>query len=243
MGGPRYMMQNYQDAMALCRAYGNPNLFITSNPKWPEIAEMLTFITRQKPYDRPEVGTQVFKMKLTYLLDDLTKNEIFDKTCVVVYVIEFQKCGLPHAHILLWLKEKWKCKTPSQVDDIISAEIPSPTTDPEGYKVVTEFMLHGPYGKGAACIVEGKCSKKFPKPFYLETMLDEDGYPVYHQRDSKVQAVKGKFTYDNKSKAIKYLFKYLNKGPNRATFVIQQNVHKAAHGEPEKVVAVYEIKN
>ncbi|GKA70681.1 helicase [Tanacetum coccineum] len=34
-GGPRYMMQNYQDAMALCRAYGNPDLFITftSNPK------------------------------------------------------------------------------------------------------------------------------------------------------------------------------------------------------------------
>ncbi|GJR34618.1 putative ribonuclease H-like domain-containing protein [Tanacetum coccineum] len=32
--GPRYMMQNYQDAMALCRAYGNPDLFITftSNP-------------------------------------------------------------------------------------------------------------------------------------------------------------------------------------------------------------------
>ncbi|GJV34719.1 retrovirus-related pol polyprotein from transposon TNT 1-94 [Tanacetum coccineum] len=39
---PRYMMQNYQDAMALCRAYDNPDLFITftSNPKWPEIAKM-----------------------------------------------------------------------------------------------------------------------------------------------------------------------------------------------------------
>ncbi|GJV90557.1 ATP-dependent DNA helicase PIF1 [Tanacetum coccineum] len=161
MGGPRYMMQNYQDAMALCRAYKNPDLFITftSNPKWPKITEMLAFITGQKPYDRPEV------------------------------------------------------------DDIISAEIPSLTTDPEGYKIVTEFMLHDRCGKGAAYTVEGKCSKKFLKPFYSETMLDEYGYPVYHQRDSKVQAVKGKFTYDNK------------------------NIQKAAHGELEKVVAVDEIKN
>nr|GEV22206.1 ATP-dependent DNA helicase PIF1-like [Tanacetum cinerariifolium] len=31
-----------------------------------------------------------------------------------------------------------------------------------------------------------------------ETMIDEDGYPVYRQWDSKVQVVKDKFTYDNK---------------------------------------------
>ncbi|KAK9053094.1 hypothetical protein SSX86_029724 [Deinandra increscens subsp. villosa] len=37
-GSPRYMVQNYQDAMALCRTYGNPDLFITftANPNWPE---------------------------------------------------------------------------------------------------------------------------------------------------------------------------------------------------------------
>ena len=29
IGGPRYMIQNYQDAMAVCRWAGNPNLFIT----------------------------------------------------------------------------------------------------------------------------------------------------------------------------------------------------------------------
>ena len=82
-GGPRYMMQNYQDAMALCRTYGNPDLFITftSNPKWPEIEEMLAFIPGQKAHDRPEIGTRVFKMKLTQLLDDLTKNHVFGPHC------------------------------------------------------------------------------------------------------------------------------------------------------------------
>ncbi|GKA22240.1 DNA helicase [Tanacetum coccineum] len=206
--------------------------------------EMLTFIPGQKPYERPEVGTRVFKLKLTLLLDDLTKNQIFRKACAVVYVIEFQKRGLSHA-----------------------PELPSPTIDPEGYKAVTEFMLHGPCGKGSACTVEGKCSKKYPKPFYPETNLVEDGYLVYRRRDSKVQAVKGKFTYDNKyvvpynqypllkyqahinvewcnrSKAIKYLFKYYNKGPDRATFVIQENVEQPIHGEPQKVAVVDEIKH
>ncbi|GJY59321.1 retrovirus-related pol polyprotein from transposon TNT 1-94 [Tanacetum coccineum] len=84
-GGPRYTMQNYQYAMALCRSYGNPNLFITftSNPKWPEINEMLAYVPGQRAHDQPEVGTRVFKLKLTELLDDLTKNLVFGKSHAV----------------------------------------------------------------------------------------------------------------------------------------------------------------
>ncbi|GKB14094.1 DNA helicase PIF1, ATP-dependent [Tanacetum coccineum] len=191
-GSPGYMMNNYQDAMALCRAHDNPDLFITftSNPKWPKISEMLAYFPGQKPHDRPEIGTRVFKIKLTELLHDLTQKHVFGESRAVVYVIEFQKCGLPHAHILLWLKEKSKCKTPGEVDDIISAEMPSPTTDPDGYKVVTDYMLHGPCGKdarNAACTSDGKCSKHFPKPFLAETFLDEDGYPHYRRRDNKFE--------------------------------------------------------
>nr|GEV39183.1 hypothetical protein CTI12_AA123990 [Tanacetum cinerariifolium] len=59
IGSPRYMMQNYQDAMVLCRAYGNPDLFITftSNLKWIEIFEMLAHVPGQKLHDRPEIGS------------------------------------------------------------------------------------------------------------------------------------------------------------------------------------------
>ncbi|GKA76485.1 putative PIF1 DNA helicase/replication protein A1-like protein [Tanacetum coccineum] len=78
-GSPRYMMNNYQDAMALCRAYDNPDLFITftSKPKWPEISEMLAYFPGQKPHDRLEIGTRVFKIKLTELLHDLTQKHRF----------------------------------------------------------------------------------------------------------------------------------------------------------------------
>ncbi|GKA04558.1 uncharacterized protein Tco_0683678 [Tanacetum coccineum] len=272
IGGPRYMMQNYQDALALCRAYRNPYLFITftSNPKCPEINEMLAHVPGQHAHDRPEVGTSVFKLKLTELLEDLTKNNIFGESRAVVYVIEFQKCSLPHAHILLWLKDHCKCRTPGEIDDIILVELPSPTDDPTRYKAVTDYMLHDPCGKDARyapCNVEGKCYKHFPKPIYEETIIDKDGYPIYRQRDNKVTFKKGTFTFDNRyvephnrylllkyqahinvewcnrSKAIKYLFKYLNKGLDRATMVIQENVPDGQTVTTEKVAVVNEIKN
>ncbi|GKE24752.1 hypothetical protein Tco_1436264, partial [Tanacetum coccineum] len=161
-----------------------------------------------------------------------------------VYVIEFQKRGLPHAYILLWLEEEWKCKTPNQVDDIISAELPSLTIDPEGYKVVIEFMLHGPCGKGVACTMEGKCSKKSQNLFIQKPTWMKMGTQFTAKGIQRFRQVKAHINVEwcNISKAIKYLSKYLNKGPDRATFVIQENVQKPAHGEPEKVVAVDEIK-
>jgi len=42
-GGPRHMQQLFQDAMAIVRTFGKPDLFITftCNPKWPEITDGL----------------------------------------------------------------------------------------------------------------------------------------------------------------------------------------------------------
>ena len=45
--------------------------------------------------------------------------------------IEFQRRGLPHAHILIFFKDKDKYPEPSQIDKIISAEIPNKDEDPE----------------------------------------------------------------------------------------------------------------
>ncbi|GJV20163.1 ATP-dependent DNA helicase PIF1-like protein [Tanacetum coccineum] len=144
-------------------------------------------------------------------------------------------------------------KAATDIDDIIPAELPSPTVDPTGYKAASDYMLHGPFGKdnrAAACNIEGKCSKHFPKPYYAETVINQGGCPIYRRTDDKVCVKKGNFTFDNKHvvpynrylllkyhahinvewcnrlKAIKYLFKYLNKGPDRATIVIQENVQQ-----------------
>lgn len=80
-GGPRYMVQNYQDAMALCRTFGNPDLFITftANPKWPEVDAFVSLIIGQKSHDRAEAVSRVFRLKLAALIEDIMQKDIFGK--------------------------------------------------------------------------------------------------------------------------------------------------------------------
>nr|GEY38738.1 hypothetical protein CTI12_AA123990 [Tanacetum cinerariifolium] len=75
VGSPRYMIHNYEDAMALCRTYGNPNMFVTftSNPKWPKIAEMLAYIPGQKSHDRPERPLSM-KMDTLFIVVEIIKS-------------------------------------------------------------------------------------------------------------------------------------------------------------------------
>ncbi len=64
LGGPRHMHQLYQDAMAIVRKLGKPDLFITitCNPKWREIQEQL--LPGQAALDRPDLVDRVFKLKV-----------------------------------------------------------------------------------------------------------------------------------------------------------------------------------
>jgi hypothetical protein len=47
-----------------------------------------------------------------------------------VYVIEFNKRGLPHCHLLLILEEGSKLRQAADIDTIICAEIPDPIAEP-----------------------------------------------------------------------------------------------------------------
>ena len=68
-------MEHYHDAMAICKFYGHLDLFITftCNPLWPEIQHMLDYISGQRPNNRPDIISRVFKVKLTHLIDDIKK--------------------------------------------------------------------------------------------------------------------------------------------------------------------------
>ncbi|CAA0834185.1 Unknown protein, partial [Striga hermonthica] len=79
-GGARNMIQNYQDAMAICRWAGYPDLFITftCNPKWPEIVRHLE-PKNLRPEDRPDIVCRVFRAKLKEMIRDFRQNQIFGK--------------------------------------------------------------------------------------------------------------------------------------------------------------------
>lgn len=119
----------------------------------------------------------------------------------MIYTIEFQKRGLPHAHILIFLQRTSRILEVADIDRIITAEIPNEETDPALYKVVSNFMVHGPCGAqrlSSPCMVGGKCSKYFPKKFVNTTTIDPDGYPVYKRRDNGFVIKKGESFLDNR---------------------------------------------
>ena len=190
VGGPRHMQQSYQDAMGLVRQFGKPDLFVTKtcNPDWEEIKRELK--PGQSANDRPDLIARVFKQKVDALKEDILKNGIFGKAVAHVYVIEFQKRGLPHAHFLIFLALEDTPFTPEDIDSIVCAELPDKTTHPMLHQLVTKHMLHGPCGEACPtcpCMKQvgeqRTCSKQFPKAFQEHTTIPADGFPSYRRRE------------------------------------------------------------
>jgi hypothetical protein len=248
-GGERTMGQLYQDAMARVRKFGKPDLFVTftCNPKWKEITDAL--LSRQTAKDRPDLVTRVFNLKLDALLKDI-KDGVLGNVIAKIWVIEFQKRGLPHAHILLILDEVSKLRTAEDYDSMVSVEILDPICHPKAYETVTSCMVHGPCGPdffNAQCMEQGKCKKRYPRSFSEETRCDVDGYPEYRRHQTRIFVdPKTQRVVDNQwivpynlhlatkyhahinveicssISAVKYLYKYVYKGPDRATAVVER---------------------
>ncbi|XP_050063259.1 uncharacterized protein LOC126552591 [Aphis gossypii] len=142
------------------------------------------------------------------------------------------------------LKVMMDVLTKNEVDDIISAEIPDPVTDPRLHDIVTTQMVHGPCGALnplSPCMADGK----------------NDGYPVYRRRSKedngrtiKVKVQNQEIEIGNEfivpycpllsrifethanveschsAKSIKYLCKYVTKGSDMAVFgIASENVN------------------
>lgn len=162
-----------------------------------------------------------------------------------MYTIEFQKRGLPHAHMMFILENNDKLDTPKKINRYVYAEIPDPLREPKLHEIVLRTMIHGPCGAVKptnSCMDQNKCTKNFPKQFQNETIIEVNGYPLYRRRPG-VEAKVGQFTVDNRFvvpynkfltmrykcninvescqsvKAIKYIFKYIYKGYDCATVV------------------------
>ncbi|KAL3622578.1 hypothetical protein CASFOL_033989 [Castilleja foliolosa] len=238
-GGPRYMYKQYQDALAICRVYGNPQYFITftCNVKWPKITRYLDKLGGMQAQDCPDIIARVFRIKVQQFQKFMRSNKTFGDVAPELYTIEFQKRWLPHCHTLLWVTSPFKVREAGDVDRYIRAEIPDPTFDPELHKIVTDLMMHGPCGlarPSSSCMRDNRCSKSFPKSFEAATRFDKDGYVHYRRCDTSERATKNGIALDSR---------YISKGADRVRFCITRSdepgvVHEDATNPP-----VNEIKN
>lgn len=133
-------------------------------------------------------------------------------------------------------------------------------------------MMHGPCGLDrpqSPCMENGVCMEKYPRAYAQSTSCDINGYVIYKRReDVRKFVMKGLTPLDNRfviphnvellkkyqshinvewcctSKAIIYLFKYITKGVDKATIIIEkkgENTKKGTDSTQEKV-EVDEIK-
>jgi hypothetical protein len=124
----------------------------------------------------------VFKIKLKELINDIHKKHILGRTITRIYVIEFQKRGLPHAHIVIFFAKDYKPHMVEDVDCMINAKLPNPETNKLAHETVASYMMQGPCGVtflNVPCMEDGKCKKnKNPCKFQLETVTDVNEYPI-----------------------------------------------------------------
>ena len=112
--------------------------------------------------------------------------------------------------------------------------------------------MHGPCRlakTNAPCMKNSICSKKFPKQIRNETIIEENGIINYKRRNTNYYVEKENIKLDNRfvvpynielclkfcahinteicsqSMLIKYLFKYLAKGPDRVRAILDDNIY------------------
>ena len=174
MGSPRVQRRLIADGLAVVRRLGKPTHFVTvtCNPNWPEI--------RNHPELYRQNARRIFRAKLTHLVDAL-RTGLLGRKVYLMYVVEFQKRGLPHAHLALRVTPQ-----PQTSDEIVSAEVPpvSSEADDQRYrKLVLRHMAH--HHMQACRDDEGRCQKKFPKPIVDRTHTDNRGYVHYRRRSAE----------------------------------------------------------
>ena len=245
--------------MSIVQRFGKPDLFLTmtANLSWPEIVANLR--PGETASNRPDLTTRVFNQKLQAMLHDVVHKHVLGRVVAYTYSIEFQKRGLPHAHLLVILDKEHKTRTPADVNALVSGELPDPanTGTVELYGAVVRQMRHGPCGRAnpkCPCMNQETktCTRNYPREFRAETLFNVGGYPQYRRRDTGVNSGPP-HSQDNTSivpynrylllkydchlnvedctfiKAVKYLYKYIHKGPDRARLQIADVTDEVNH--------------
>ena len=237
-GSFRYQQRFFHDTLYIASRLGNPHLFITmtANTHWPEVRNALR--GGESASDRLDIVARAFvgrRQRLLQLLE--TPDFLFPGhtgVLYLVYVTEWQLCGLPHLHMAVCLKSSFPMDNlQSQLrvmDHVISARYPSERG--LAYDMVETFMTHNNPCK--VCLrddkhtKEKKCRFRFPKKVNDFPRIDAKGFPLYRRTQADIRIVPHciklllelgchcnvEWTYS--CGCIAYLYKYFTKGVDSA---------------------------
>ncbi|GJT02293.1 DNA helicase [Tanacetum coccineum] len=168
--GPRYMYIHYLGALAICRVHENPLYFITftCNVNWPEIANYMAQFPLLTTTNRADIVDRVFEMKIHQFVNYLRDAQPFGKVVA---------------------DESIRPRRDEDIDMYVSAKLPAQHADLQGYRIVSELMMHRPCGLAnpfTACTQNSKCKKDFPKEYCKQTYVEKSGFVHYKRRDTGV---------------------------------------------------------
>ncbi|GJX36008.1 putative PIF1 DNA helicase/replication protein A1-like protein [Tanacetum coccineum] len=134
-----------------------------------------SFMALQYPLLFP-YGEDGFQLEIPRNVPATTKRKYMS---LLIYTIEFQKCGLPHCHALIFLHKDDKISSTDEIDHVISAELPSEVDDPIGFEAVRTHMMHGLCGdqfRSSPYMSRDGCTKGYPKEYCEEMFITHDGW-------------------------------------------------------------------
>lgn len=114
--------------------------------------------------------------------------------------IEFQKWGLPDAHIALFFYLVDKIRDTKWINRCISTELPEKDRDPVWFEVVSVHMMHGLCDRNnqrSPCMSNSRCIRHYLHKLQQETLISYTGYLTYHRREMNSFVVKNKVKMDS----------------------------------------------
>ena len=240
--GDSYFRQKEHQINTMVQAFGLPQIFYTmtmAENHWTHLRKILSKTDNKDtlPSNRPLHTYLHYHHRLSSMHQHLWKNpnltdwgnwqHHFERD-------EFQNRGAIHTHGIAYLSKS----IPELIDsNVIRADMPNPSTEPELYELVKKHQIHtcdsrcgGPAPPGS------RCKKGFPQPYSNDTYEDpkslryiyrrtkeEDLYVVpYHAPTLLLWNGHVNFQYVTSKQFAKYMTKYVTKSEPTEYFDIHE---------------------
>jgi hypothetical protein len=200
-GGASYWRKKLLNLACMVRKLGTPDLFVTltcNEWHWPELqyCRDRAWGTMNRPWD----SSIAFMRRFRYVFDLIRQGKVFGGLVDFWYRLEYQQRGSPHAHIILWLKNKEnRCHHVSA--ELLRSDLTDFSAEQRGLHnklrdYVQRYQMHTckpqfcaskkkPAQAPSTDITTDRCREGFPAPLADVCSMNEHGAWTYRRRHNE----------------------------------------------------------